>query len=113
MLNWLKNLRAGTHYRIEQSRVAPRLERPALSTKYGALHKYLDGRFADRVVLTFTEIEDILGFALPEPARKSETWWTAPDTTTAPPRCSDSWILAHRTARPNLLAHNVVFDRAA
>jgi hypothetical protein len=84
-----------------------------MSGKYLSLYTYLDGRFADRVVLTFTEIEDILGFALPDTARTSADWWTAPDTSAPQPRCSDSWILAKRTARPNLLAHNVVFDRAA
>jgi hypothetical protein len=40
-----------------------------MSGKYVSLYKYLDGRFADRVVLKFTEIEDLLGFALPDLAR--------------------------------------------
>ena len=90
----------------------PKAQRPAMSGKYLSLYKYLDGRFADRVVLKFTEIEDLLGFKLPDLARVSEEWWTKPDTTSAPPRFSDSWILAKRTARPNLLALTVVFDRA-
>jgi hypothetical protein len=86
-------------------------QRPVMSGKYLSLYKYLDGRFADRVVLKFTEIEDLLGFALPDVARVSEDWWTVPDLSAASPRFSDSWILAKRTARPNLLALNVVFDR--
>jgi len=89
-----------------------RAQRPVMTGKYVSLYKYLDGRFADRVVLKFTEIEDLLGFALPDLARVSEEWWTSPDPGAASPRFSDSWILAKRTARPNLLALTVVFDRA-
>ena len=114
MLRWLKWQRSATDSRSAPEGEAPPLvQRPATSGKYLSLYKYLDGRFADRVVLTFSEIEDLLGFALPDLARRSEAWWTAPDMSAAPPRWSDSWILAHRTARPNLLAHNVVFDRAS
>ena len=112
MLRWFTMRRLGAIQAPVQDE-PPRIQRPAMSGKYLSLFRYLDGRFADRVVLTFNEIEDILGFALPDPARKSADWWTAPDTSAASPRCSDSWILANRTARPNLLAHNVVFDRAS
>ena len=113
LLQWFKRRRAGTFQMRTQDVEAPRVQRPPMSGKYLSLYTYLDGRFADRVVLTFGEIEDILGFALPDTARTSADWWTAPDTSVPQPRCSDSWILARRTARPNLLAHNVVFDRAA
>ena len=44
---------------------------------YKLLHKYLHNRFADRVVLTFTQIEDILGFSLPVPAWVERDWWDA------------------------------------
>jgi hypothetical protein len=30
-------------------------------------------------VLTFAEIEDLLGFTLPDLARRREDWWTNPD----------------------------------
>ena len=110
MLSWIK--RRPPPERHFEPAAEPKAQRPAMSGKYLSLYKYLDGRFADRVVLKFTEIEDLLGFKLPELARSSEEWWTKPDTTSAPPRFSDSWILAKRTARPNLLALTVVFDRA-
>ena len=35
---------------------------------YGSLQKYLTTRHADAVVLTFAEIEDLLGFPLPDAA---------------------------------------------
>ncbi len=34
------------------------------------LYKYLSERYAQRVVLKFSEIEDLLGFSLPEQARR-------------------------------------------
>ena len=87
-------------------------EPPVMSGKYTALFDYLNGRYAERVVLTFGQIEDLLGFSLPDMARLSPLWWTIPDPTAARPRFSDSWILAHRTAQPNLLTLTVIFDRA-
>lgn len=77
--------------------------------KYRFFYKYLDERYADTVVLTFRQIEDLLGFALPTPARTSADWWTD----AAEPQWSDSWRLAHRTAKPNLVAQHVVFERIA
>ena len=112
MLSWMKRRQSTAHRQPEPDTEPAKVQRPVMSGKYLSLYKYLDGRFADRVVLKFTEIEDLLGFKLPELARSSEEWWTKPDTTSAPPRFSDSWILAKRTARPNLLALTVVFDRA-
>jgi hypothetical protein len=109
---WMKTRRLTTHSEPEPDVNAAERERSALSGKYRSLYKYLNGRYANVVVLTFAEIEDLLGFSLPDLARLSEDWWTAPDPNTARPRFSDSWILADRTARPNLLAYTVVFDRA-
>ena len=81
------------------------------SGRYVSLYTYLEKRYANRVVLTFMEIESLLGFSLPDVARLSIDWWTSPDQSTAQPRFSDAWILASRTARPNLSALTVVFDR--
>ncbi len=84
-----------------------------MSGKYLALYKYLANRYADTVVLTFAEIEDLLGFTLPDLARLRQDWWTQADPATDPPNYTDSWILASRTAKPNLLARTVVFERAS
>ena len=83
-----------------------------MSGKYLALHKYLANRYADTVVLTFADIEDLLGFTLPNLARVRPDWWTGTDATSAPSGHTDAWRLANRTARPNLLAQTVVFERA-
>jgi hypothetical protein len=72
--------------------------------EYQLLYKYLRERYANRVVLTFAEIEDLLGFALPGPARLHREWWGSG-------KQSDSWTLARRTATVNLLAQTAIFDR--
>ena len=48
----------------------------AMSGPYLLLYTYLDRRYADTLVLTFAQIEDILGFALPDAARLRREWWT-------------------------------------
>jgi hypothetical protein len=78
--------------------------------EYRLLYKYLRDRFANRVVLTFGEIEDLLGFALPESARREERWW-GPDPITPRSTHADSWTRAHRTATVNLVAQSVLFER--
>ena len=81
-------------------------ETRAHAGEYQLLHKYLRDRFANRLVLTFAEIEDLLGFPLPEEARRQEAWWGGTDPS-APhfgksSAQADSWILARRTATVRL-----------
>jgi hypothetical protein len=63
------------------------------------------------VVLTFGQIQDLLGFPLPALALTDPAWWTnaAADAVALP--YSEAWTLAHRRATPNLPAGNVVFQR--
>ena len=78
---------------------------------YAALQKYLTTRYADAVVLTFGQIEDLLGFARPDRAWVEPAWWaTAAPGAAASPQ-SQSWVLAKRTATPNLPAETVLFER--
>jgi hypothetical protein len=84
-----------------------------MSGKYVALYTYLLNRYANTVVLTFAEIEDLLGFTLPDAARLHQEWWTNAEQNADRSSYSDSWILASRTARPNLLARTVVFERVS
>lgn len=83
-----------------------------MSGKYLLLYKYLHDRYADTVVLTFGQIESLLGFALPDQARQDRQWWTNAAVTAGGPNYSDSWILARRVATPNLPAQTVAFERA-
>jgi len=84
----------------------------ATSGQYLSLHLYLLNRYANRVVLTFSEIEDLLGFALPNRARLEAGWWAIGNSSIPGPQRSDTWVLAKRTATPNLRAQVVVFERA-
>jgi hypothetical protein len=115
MLQWLSR-----RWRQAQPAPAPRSFTPepprtrgrGMSGPYLLLHTYLDNRFADTVVLTFAQIEDVLGFALPAPARLQLEWWTEASTNVVAPHHSDAWTLARRTAVPNLRAEIVSFARA-
>ena len=120
MWKWLKRRESiARHVMTSVARTAERLtgSAPAMAakvpSKYAPLHAYLANRFADSVVLTFTQLEDLLGCALPDSARVQQEWWTSTRTDAGKSSCSDAWILAGRTARPNLLARTVVFERRA
>jgi hypothetical protein len=89
---------------------APRPRTANVSPEYRALHKYLRDRYAETVVLTFMQIEDLLGASLPEAARVETAWWTNSATDQTSPQ-SQAWIAADRTATPNLPAHIVRFER--
>jgi hypothetical protein len=80
---------------------------------YASLQKYLTARYADSVVLTFAQIEDLLGFPLPEPAWVELGWWALPVGGAAASAHSQSWTLAKRTATPNLSAETVLFERTS
>ena len=82
-----------------------------MSGRYLLLYQYLEGRYANTVVLTFADIEALLGFILPDQARLHEEWWSNTTANDADHNQSDSWMLAHRTATPNLPAQTVVFAR--
>ena len=112
MLDWMRKL-GSTARRPREAHAEPREPRGrAMSGAYLLLHTYLEHRYADSLVLTFAQIEDLLGFALPDGARLRREWWT--DTAAVDgSRYADAWILAGRTAVPNLPARTVAFDRAS
>lgn len=81
--------------------------------EYQSLYRYLENRFADTVVLTFAQVEALLGFTLPDLARLRPDWWSSPEGDAVPSSQSRSWIEASRTATPNLGAQSVKFERIA
>jgi hypothetical protein len=78
---------------------------------YRMLYEYLEKRHADTVVLSLQQVQDLLGFALPDPAHTDPAWWSNTGGGTSEALWSDAWTLANRTATPNLRANNVVFER--
>ena len=95
------------------SDAAPSAPPPIASTEYRPLFKYLDERFADAVVLTFAQIEDLLGRQLPDPALHQPGWWADADASGALTVQSRCWHQAGRTATANLSARIVRFERVA
>lgn len=79
---------------------------------YKPLHSFLAGRFADRLVLTFGQMEDLLGFPLPAEARLQPSWWELPTGGAARSEQAECWASASRTATANLQAATVLFERA-
>jgi hypothetical protein len=113
MLEWMKKRAASAHNPPAPGPEAAKPQGRAMSGKYLSLYTYLENRYAQTVVLTFGEIEDLLGFTLPDGARLHQEWWTNLDPNTLRPSYTDAWMLASRTAKPNLLAKTVVFERAS
>jgi hypothetical protein len=113
MWKWMTNWRAVAREPAIVPPVVRERRSSAVSGKYSSLHKYLQNRYADVTVLTFGQIEDLLGFTLPQLARTYHAWWTLGETNVEGPRLSDAWTLAGRTATPNLLAKTVIFERTS
>jgi hypothetical protein len=111
MFDWLtlRGLTNKTVSSCEAPRIVPG-SRPTAG-EYGLLEKYLRDRYANRLILTFGEIEDLLGFSLPPLARVDLAWWDGGDFAATPSAQSFAWSLAGRTASVNLTAQNVVFER--
>jgi hypothetical protein len=110
MLEWMKK-RGSTAHR--EARADPGVTRHSqrYAGKHRSLYEYLEKRYANTVVLTFGQLEDLLGTSLPDLARTDPEWWTTADPSSAEVRCSDAWTMASRTARPNLMAQTVAFER--
>jgi hypothetical protein len=85
----------------------------AMAGDYRSLHKYLHDRYADTIVMTFGEIEDLIGFSLPDAARVEPAWWASADVKGLPSPQSLSWTQADRAATPRLQAQVVVFERTS
>lgn len=94
----------------ESAMAAPAHSGLRVPREYLPLYQYLEHRYASLVVLTFEQIESLLGYALPEAAFTDVAWWTSESA--ADPQ-SGAWRSTGRQATPNLLAGNVAFERVA
>ena len=109
MWRWLKRRNMIPREERAPTPTAPQRRRQAGADQL--LFDYLEERYAQTVVLTFQQIEDLLGSGLPEPARREGDWWLEP--TPGVPGGSRAWTLAGRTAKPNLQAQTVTFERVS
>lgn len=109
MLSWLKR-RLRTTRAIATRTDSATPQGYGMSKAFLALHEYLKNRYADVVVLTFAQMEDLLGSPLPVAARQDPTWWSSDKLDNF--EHSNSWRLANRTAVANLMARTATFERA-
>lgn len=111
LLNWLLTRWRGATPPARQEIIA-RVERPPsprVPPEYLPLYTYLEHRYASTVVLSFDQMEALLGRSLPARAGTERDWWTG--AAVSADRHSQAWTAAMRTAIPNLSARNVTFDR--
>ncbi|MFI6510091.1 hypothetical protein ACIBCT_21005 [Streptosporangium sp. NPDC050855] len=69
-----------------------------------ARHLHDDGR--PRIEMTFAEVSRMIGEPLPASASEHPAWWG-----TDPGHTQAVWLDVGYTARPNLTAERVVFER--
>ena len=104
---WVRKPKPVREYSIVATET-PRAK-PRVPAEYLSLYTYLEHRYAETVVLTFDQMETLLGFVLPPSACTESGWWTGPALRHA--AHSDAWTMASRIATPNLLARTVRFER--
>jgi hypothetical protein len=109
MMTWLTRLLRRRDESVwTELRLAADTKPFAGPAEYLPLHTYLRDRYATTVVLTFLEIEDLLGFSLPAGARLQQEWWADGATPSAQSR---TWSQARRTVTANLRSQTAVFER--
>ena len=107
-----KKIQTGARDAVYSRRVGPE-DKVGMGENYEPLFRYLDKRYADSVVLTFDQIESLIGFPLSASARADLTWWSNDESPAWPLAQSRAWTRASRRATPNLGARIVRFDRNA
>lgn len=81
-----------------------------MSQKYAALAAYLENQNIDLVSLSFAQIENIIGMALPDSARKHGVWWS---NSPSRGRHNQAWLgTGWETTNRNLKAQTISFQRA-
>lgn len=81
-----------------------------MSRKYAALTACLEQQTANRLSLSFSAIEQILGFSLPSSAREHVPWWT---NSRSPGRHNEAWLgIGWETTDLNMKAETIAFERS-
>jgi hypothetical protein len=111
MWKWLTNRGSLVLQRVADDQAVVDRRAEVVTGKYRVLYEYLEHRYANVTVLTFAQIEDLLGFGLPQRARTYPAWWTLGVTDVEGAPHADAWTLAGRTATPNLQSRTVTFER--
>jgi Swt1-like HEPN len=86
-------------------------ETGTVSGKYRPLHAHLMRARTNELTMTFEEIENVLGIALPPSAYNHQAWWSNEDPTKTVLRGKRSWLLAGFKAYPDMRLRRVTFRR--
>src|SRR5258708_6717622 len=79
-------------------------------TKYAPLRTYLQGRGIERVQMTFSEIEKVLGFKLPK-SQAYPAWWSNNPTNNV---MTNEWLAAgYKTEQVDIEGRKLVFRKTA
>ena len=79
-----------------------------ITSKYRRLTEYLLKSNADRIVLTYSDIEKILGFALPDSAHKHiRAYWSNSETHSY----ALSWLSIGYRTRVDIESSTVIFEK--
>jgi hypothetical protein len=77
-------------------------------SKYEPLRRYLEGRSTQMVPMTFSEIERVLGFRLPE-SQRYPAWWSNNPTNNV---MTNEWLAAgYKTEQVDIEGRKLVFRR--
>jgi hypothetical protein len=80
------------------------------TSKYFALGEYLLAHSGDNIQLSFSDLEEILGFPLPKSALMYRTWWTNDRTHS---HANNGWLsVGWRVSNINLENESVHFNRS-
>jgi hypothetical protein len=75
--------------------------------RYDSLTTFLLGQPPGPVTMTFRQLNTLLGFSIPTPARKYQSWWVNETDQNTRNRQCRSWLNANRKACADL-KHGVI-----
>ncbi len=79
-------------------------------SKYDALRTFLEGQHAERLPMTFAEIEKVIGFKLPQ-SQAIRAWWSNNTSNNVMTR---AWLAAgYKTEQVDIAGRKLVFRRDA
>lgn len=78
-------------------------------SKYNPLGEYLELQGQNKITLTFSKIEDILGFKLPKSAREYTAWWSGTAEGAKHVQCEVWCNYGYQVETLNLIDETVIF----
>jgi hypothetical protein len=79
-----------------------------MASKYDPLQRFLSADPVLPLTLSFAQVEQIVGFQLPDSARMHPAWWANEKSPTH--SHAMSWLLAGVKAAPNMRERRVTFS---